>query len=171
MPNPTYCPLAFLPFTQWISRQPIPENLWPYPIFFLRMPLGFFLCKFIFTPTNSTFGTPSTNNFFIKKIFLKPYLKWLLDITNFFLEFWDSWDPPTNKMTIFAYEMLGSNRVKRVCGAHFWRNVWKIFKNKEMKWEGVKLNLKKENYSGICQKILGKVTFHISGMGCLESFE
>ena len=42
--SPTVCPsvrpslLAFLPFTQKLFRQPIPQNLWPYAIFFCGCP-------------------------------------------------------------------------------------------------------------------------------------
>ena len=32
------------------------------------------------------------------------------------IEFWDPWNPPKNKMKIFTYEMLGINRVKKMCG-------------------------------------------------------
>ena len=39
--------LAFLPFTQKIFRQPIPENFWLYQHFFADAPMIFFLSKIL----------------------------------------------------------------------------------------------------------------------------
>ena len=67
--------LAFLPFIKKIFRQlrqPIPENLWPYPNFyFADVPMKKTKNK-SFTPFQSTFGTPSKKNVcFDKKFFVR----------------------------------------------------------------------------------------------------
>ena len=77
-------PLAILPFIANIFRQPTPENLWPYSIFFAEC---IFLLNFVNATSHSTFGTLSTKYIFfslIKKIFLQTVVKII-----FFLEFWD----------------------------------------------------------------------------------
>ena len=48
------------------------------------------------------FTNPNRNNFKISKFFVLQF-----------------WDPTTNKMKIFTYEVLYQNRVKRVCGVNF----------------------------------------------------
>ena len=72
-------PLAFLPFTQKISRQLIPEH------FFADASIKK-IQKFSFTPFHCTFGTPSKKYFYC------------------FLEFWD---PPYKQNENFTYELLG----------------------------------------------------------------
>ena len=55
-PPPHY---GFLPFTQKIFLQPIPEIYWLFPTF-ADTPIKFFFQKILSTPSDSTFVTPST---------------------------------------------------------------------------------------------------------------
>ena len=70
-------PCGFLPLTQKIFRQPIPEILDFSHLFIADAPMKKTLQKFRFSLAQITFGTPSTKMFFnlfalIKKIFINP---------------------------------------------------------------------------------------------------
>ena len=69
--------LRFLTFTHNIFLQPIPEISWLFPTFGCGDPYEICFQEILFTPTDSTFETPSTKIFFsfftlIKKSFYKP---------------------------------------------------------------------------------------------------
>ena len=128
--------LIFLTFTQKIFRQPLPENLRLYSIFLLRMPL--WKNENSFTPSHITFGTPSKNYFFalIKKIFLQTLVKIIFRYQNFFFRVLGPPGTPYEQNEHFYIWGVGyQNRVKRVGGVHFWRNAWKIFKNKDVDFQ------------------------------------
>ena len=57
-------PLVFLPFTQKIFRQPIPENLWPYSMFFYGCTYDFFL-NLVLPPPTALLGHPLQNIFLL----------------------------------------------------------------------------------------------------------
>ena len=88
---------AFLPFTQNIFRQPIPENLWLHPTFFADAPMKFFF-NLALLPLQHFWDTQYKIFFsLIKKIFLQTLVELTFRYHKFFLEFSD---PPTNKMKI-----------------------------------------------------------------------
>ena len=83
--------------------------------------------KFSLPPLIALLGHPVPNIFFdfIKIIFLQPLVGQFLDINDFFWNSGTPWDPPTNKMKIFTYEVLGIKiypiyqHTNMACGAHF----------------------------------------------------
>ena len=87
-----------------------------FPNFLLRMPLRINkFQKICCIPVQSTFGTPSTKKkkifALIKKISLGPPYK-----------------QNEEKLKFHIWSVGYQNRVKRVCGVHFWRNFRKIIK-------------------------------------------
>ena len=104
------CPLAFLPFTQKIFRQPIPHNLCSYAIIFCGCPYEKKNQKFRVRGCTALFGHQVQNNFFalIKKIFLQTLVEIIFRYHKFFFKGSGTpWGPPTNKMKIFACEVMG----------------------------------------------------------------
>ena len=66
--------------------------------------------KFSVRGCTALFGHQVQNNFFalIIKIFLQTLVEIIIRYhKNFFLGFWDPLGPPTNKMNIFACEVMG----------------------------------------------------------------
>ena len=88
---------------------------------------------FSYTLSQSTFGTPSTKKFaLIIRISLQPLDEIIVRYHYFFLEFWDPLGPPykqqnEEKQNFQIWSVGYQNSIKRVCGVHFRRNLWKIF--------------------------------------------
>ena len=78
--------LAFLPFTQKIFRQPIPQNFLSYAIFFCGCPYEKKIKKFSVRGGTALFGHQVQNNFFalIKKLFLQTLVEIILRCRKFF---------------------------------------------------------------------------------------
>ena len=83
----------------------------------LDTPMKFFLGNLVYNLWQHFWVTQDKNIFFalIKKIFLQTIV-----------------DPLTTKKKKsenITFGVLGQNRVKRMIWVHFWRDIWKIFKN------------------------------------------
>ena len=83
--------LAFLPFTQKIFRQPIPQNLWSYAIFFCGCPYEKKIQKFSVRGGTGLFGHQVA---LIKKIFLQTLVEIIVRYHKNFLGFWEPQGPP-----------------------------------------------------------------------------
>ena len=109
-------------------------NFLTFPNFWLRIPIWiFFLEKFCLHSLTEIFRHPVQFFCFNKKIFLQN-----LDldiIKKISLDFWDPNGTPCNqneeKRKFHIWSVGYQNRVKRLIGVHFWRNIWEILKNED----------------------------------------
>jgi len=114
-------------------------NYFTFPILWLRISLwNLFTPKILCTPSHSTFVTPNTKIVFFFIISSKnkcwqnlPEIIFGIHqiLFQIFGTPWDLLGPKWSKKK-HIWSVVYQNRVKRVHGFHFWRNLWKIFKNK-----------------------------------------
>ena len=74
--------IAFLPFTQKIFKQPIPENLWHYPTFFADAPLK----KNVIPPLTALLGHPVQWIWTGRPCFIKLHLGLELSCFGFWIQ-------------------------------------------------------------------------------------